>query len=135
MKKSTKNSLLIGASVIIDYPIRWQGPDPERSKQMRAECVEKALAHDHDARLWHWGETGVIIAYNPGADSGNEYEVLLDKTSEIQSFHYGAMTVQSLPPDAYGDPEIVAGLGKIITAIQHLEQAVVKAIKDAEPAL
>jgi len=124
MKKSTKNSLVIGAKVLIDWPVRWKDCRPEYREEERAKAAKNEQ---------RFGETGVIVAYNPGSERANDYEVLLDSTGRIESFYVGALTVTAMPPDTYGETNEL--LTKILAAIGRLDKNVIAAIKDAQPAL
>jgi hypothetical protein len=124
MKKSTKNSLVIGAKVLIDWPVRWKDCRPEYRDE------ERAKASKTESRF---GETGVIVAYNPGTERANDYEVLLDSTGRIESFYVGALTVTAMPPDPSAETNEL--LVKILAAIGKLDKNIVAAVKDTQPAL
>lgn len=108
--KQTRNSLLIGAKVLINWPSAWQTAQPQYHEQLKLEAAK------NDARF---GETGVIVDYSPSEDFGRRYGVLLDKSREIERFREGAMTVLELPKN--DDAEVVDLLKQIARTVDNIE--------------
>lgn len=108
MKSKTKTNLLVGAKVVIDWPVRWKGATEKYVQGLRADA-EKNEAY--------FGETGTIVAYNHGAENGKELEILLDGAvreadkGEIANLYIGAVTVTELPKDSNAD--VLAALERI----------------------
>ncbi len=104
MKK--QNNLLVGAKVLIDWPMRWKDCRPEYIES------EKENASKSESRF---GCTGTIVAYNPGDEQGNNLAILIDG-GRIENFHEGAVTVTTPAPDSNVD--ISALLKQILEAIK-----------------
>jgi hypothetical protein len=118
MAAKAKTNLLIGAKVCIDYPNRWRGAKDEATRQrMRAETEASKTSMDgHGA--YFFGETGLIVNYNPGDERGKCYDILLDSNHEVESLNDCEFTVTELPkPDA----EVVVLLSSILEVLHAIK--------------
>lgn len=105
MKKQTTN-LLVGATVLLDFPARWRGAKPEFQEQLKKDVAAGE----------HWfGQEGLIVDYTPTNE--NPYGVLL-KDGQIGRYWDGAFTVKELPKTS--DEEILACLTEIQNALRTI---------------
>jgi len=87
MTKSKSNNL-VGRTVRIDFGPRWKAARPEHQYMLKADYVKRS---DYD-------QPGEIVAYNPGDEFGQEYEVLFTEGHEkgcIARYNYMDFTVTS----------------------------------------
>jgi hypothetical protein len=82
-----KNSALIGAKILIDWPVRWKNARPEIRESLKTEASQKEA---------HFGHVATVAAYNPGQERGNEYVVVLDDGT-VTEIYQGAFTVTEMP--------------------------------------
>lgn len=103
MKKQNNN--LVGRKVLIDWPVRWRGAQPENREHLKTEAAKKEP---------YFGETGEIVAYNPTREDCKTLSIVLDSTKEIVSVYDGAVTIKSDPPE----DESLSLLRQILAAIK-----------------
>lgn len=109
MKPKSVNNNLVGRKVLIDWPVRWRSADPKNSEMLKAE----AKAKEH-----YFGETGEIVAYNPGEPSGKELTILLDSSKEIVHLYDGSVTITSVAPREEDHKEVCDLLRQIVAAVK-----------------
>jgi len=88
-----QTNLLVGAQVLIDWPCRWKHARPELVQDLKAEAAAKEA---------FFGETGTIVASDPGEPRGNAMKVLIGSgkyVGELEDLYEGALTVLQLPPN------------------------------------
>jgi hypothetical protein len=110
MKAKSVNNNLVGRKVMIDWPIRWRGADPKHSETLKAEAKAKEN---------YFGETGEIVAYNPGEESAKTLAICLDSTKEIVHLYDGAVTITSVSPREEDHKEVCDLLRQVIAAVRH----------------
>jgi hypothetical protein len=110
MKAKSVNNNLVGRKVLIDWPVRWRGADPTNSEMLKAEAKAKEQ---------NFGETGEIVAYNPGEPSGKELTICLDSSKEIVHLYDGAVTITSVAPREEDHKEITDLLRRLIGAVER----------------
>lgn len=110
MKSKTKSSGLIGATVLIDWPMRWKRVDPRFREGAFLEAKKNEA---------HFGEVGTIAGWTPGDESGKEYEIAL-ASGEVERFHHGAFTVTA--PAPVPDAQVVQLLQAILEVLKGAKQ-------------
>ncbi len=105
--KKQKQNLVVGAEVLIDYPIRWKTVD----EQHRQRCYDEAKAKE-----FYFGWRGIVVAYNPGCEDGKEFKIKLHDgphAGQLVNLWQGALTIEAMPKEDETDALLLAILNKL----------------------
>lgn len=113
MAKSQKSqsNILVGAQVLIDWPVRWspaRGFDAKYADEAKVEATKKEA---------YFGQTGVVVAYNPGSEKAEDLVVKLDESGCLVRLYEGAVTVVKLPST---ENDVVAALDCILEEVRGI---------------